>query len=143
MRYLGQAQSRCHVGFTSSFLSSRYVKHRVHIHCRHTILAHLFFQELFLSFPILILSLSFSLSLSLPLSLTHSLPHLSLSLILSSSLSLTPPSLSASFSPFLSFHLRLFNLFNDHSPSPISPPFNHLIITDVLTYYAFCVRNAL
>ena len=55
-------------------------------------------------------------------------------LILSSSFSL-----SASFPHFHSFHLRLFNLFNDHSPLPLPPS----IITDVLTYYALCVRNAL
>ena len=72
------------------------------------------FWGLFLSFPILILSSSFSLSL-------------------------TPPSLSTSFPPFLSFHLRLFNLFNDHLPSSFHP----LIITDILTHYAFCVQNAL
>ena len=36
----------------------------------------------------------------------------------------SPFSLSASFPTFLSFHLRLFNLFYDHSPSPLSPPFN-------------------
>ena len=45
-------------------------------------------------------------------SLSYS-PHLSLSLPLLS--------LSASFPPFLSFHLRLFNLYNDHSPSSLSP----------------------
>ena len=91
---------------------------------RHTILAHLSFRDfsspsLFSYSPRLSLSLSHSplshsLSLfnSLPLSLTHSLPHLSLSL--------TPPSLSASFPPFLSFHLRLFNLIHLH---PSHPPF--------------------
>ena len=119
--------------------SSPFNTQSVHIHCRHTILAHLFFRDF--SFPSLFsysprLSLSLSLFNSLPLSLTHSLPHLSLSLILSSSLSLSHSpfslyfSLSASFPPFLSFNLRLFNLFNDHSPSPLSPP-------------EFCVWNAL
>ena len=38
-------------------------------------------------------------------------------------LSLSIPLLSLRFfPPFLSFHLRLFNLFNDNSPSPLSPP---------------------
>ena len=114
------------------------------LYCRHTILAHLFFGDFSLpsllsyssfSLPLtplsLSLSLSFSLSLSLslfnshPHSLNNSLPHLSLSLILSSSLSLSlslvSPSLSPSFPPLLSFHLRQFNLFNDLSPSPFSP----------------------
>ena len=54
------------------------------------------------------------------------LPHShTLLVFLSLSLSLPPLSLFLSlrfFPPFLSFHLRLFNLFNDHSPSPLSPP---------------------
>ena len=106
--------------------------------CSHSLKVYNFgtsgFQGLFLSFPILILSSSLSLSLTPP--------SLSLSLILyfqspSFSLPLTPPSislslslthspfslsfsLSASFPPLLSFHLRLFNLFDEHSPSPLS-----------------------
>ena len=78
--------------------------HSFHIHCRHTILAHLFFRDfscpsLFSYSP----RLSLSLIHSLPLSFTHSLPHLllSLSLILSSSLSL--PLLSLCFFPPFSF----------------------------------------
>ena len=119
----------------------------VHIHCRHTILAHLFFRDF--SFPSLfsysprlslfrLAPLSLSLFNSLPLSLTHLLPHLSLSPILSSSLSLSHSpfplyfSLCASFPSFLSFHLRLFNLFNYHSPSPLST-----------SDYNRCVRNTL
>ena len=69
----------------------------VHIHCRHTILAHLFFRDF--SFPILILSSSFSLSLSY-----------------------SPFSLSAPVPPFLSFHLRLFNLFKSFTFTPLSSP---------------------
>ena len=69
-----------------------------HSICRHTILAHLFFRDF--SFPSL-----FSYSPRLSLFLSH-----------------FPFSLSASFPPFLAFHLRLFNLFNDHSPSPLSSP---------------------
>ena len=80
------------------------------------------------------LSLSLSLTVSLYLSPTHSPIYLSLSYSPHLSLSHSPFSLSTSFPPFLSFQLRLFNLFNDHSPSPHS---------DVLTHYAFCVRNAL
>ena len=80
------------------------------------------------------LSLSLPL-LSLSLSLFKSLPSLSHTLLISLSLSL--PILSASFPHFLSSLLRLFNLFNDHSPSPLSQ------MTDILTHYAFCVRNAL
>ena len=91
-------------------------------------MAHLFFRDF--SFPSLFsysprLSLSLSLTVSLFLSPTHS--PIYLSLILSSSLSLPFLSLSFSLSPsfphFLSFHLRLFNLFNDHSPSHLSPPY--------------------
>ena len=100
------------------------------------ILEFLSLLALFLSFPILILSLSlslslshspFSVSLSFSVSLFLSTNHSSLFLILSSSLSLSLPLLSLSLclspllSPFLSFHLRLFNLFDDHSPSPLSP----------------------
>ena len=107
----------------------------VHIYCRHTILAHLFFSLTPIS-----LSLSLSLTVSLFLTPTHSpiylsfpySPHLSLSL-----------SLSPSFPPFLSFYLGLFNLFNDHSTSPLSTPFHPIIITDVLTHHAFCVRKSL
>ena len=105
----------------------------------------------FLSLSLTPLSFSLSLSLfnSLPLSLTHSLPHLSLylshTLLITLSLSLPllslflslrffPPfslfpfktiqpfTFTASFLPFLSFQLRLFNFFNDHSPSPLSTP---------------------
>ena len=100
------------------------ISQRVHIHCRYTILAHLF-HSLYLSF-----------SVSLLLSPTNSPIYLYLS---------SPPhlSLSPSFPPFLYFHLRLFNLFYDHSPSLLSPPFHPLIITDVITHYAFCVQNTL
>ena len=82
----------------------------------------------FLSLPLtpLALSLSLSLIVSLFLSPTHSPIYISLSYSINLSISHSPFSLSfslsASFPPFLSFHLRLFNLFNDHSPSSLSPP---------------------
>ena len=54
-----------------------FVSQSVHIHCRYTILAHLFHSPFSLS-------LSLSLLFCLPPSLTHKPPHLSLSLIPSS-----------------------------------------------------------
>ena len=97
---------KSNISFFSKFLTRfeierevSYIAQSVHIHCRHIILAHLFFRDF--SLPSLFLySLSLSLFSSLPLSLTHSLPHLSLSPILSSSLSLSLPLLSL----FLSLH---------------------------------------
>ena len=77
-------------------------------------------------------SLSISLSLFQSPSFSHPLtpPYIYLSYPPHLSLSHSPFSLSfslfASFPPFLSFHLRLFNPFNDHSPSPFSPPFTPL-----------------
>ena len=110
----------------------KYIK-AVFTECSHSLQAYNYgtsvYQRLFLSFPILILSLSFSLSLSLTVSLFLSPTHspIYLSLILSSSLSLSLPLLSLFlslrfFPPFLSFHLRLFNLSHDYSPSSLSPP---------------------
>ena len=38
----------------------------------------------------------------------------------------------------------IIHLHPFHPPfTPLSPPFHPLIITDVLTHYAFCVRNTL
>ena len=95
-------------------------------------------HALLISLPLTLPSLS--LSVSLFLSPTHSpiyhflsySPHLSLShspFSLSLSLSFSP-----SFPPFLSFPLRLINLFNDHFPC------HPLIITDVLIIL-FSARN--
>ena len=84
----------------------------VHIDCRHTISAHLFFRD----FPFLSLfsyppRLSLSLSLSLVLSL--SIPLLSLSF-----------SLYASFPPFLSFQERVKNFRPSKKWSPFVPVIN-------------------
>ena len=90
----------------------------VHIHCKHTILAHLFFRDF--SFPILILSSSFSLSHtphSLSPTISHPLtsPSLSLSHTLLISLSLSLPLLSF----FLS--LRFFPPFSFFPYKTIQP----------------------
>ena len=96
----------------------------VHIHCRHTILAHLFFRDflpyshtllIFLSLslsltpPSLSLFLSLSLSLTVP-SFSHPLtpPSISLShtLLISLSLSLSFPFLFLFFSPFSFFPFK-------------------------------------
>ena len=97
------------IAFTKAAVScckASFKTQSVHIHCRHTISAHLFFRDF--SFPPLLCSHRLSLSLLLSLTVflfSHPLAPLSVSpsRALLISLSLTPP--------FLSFHLRLFNLF--------------------------------
>ena len=90
---------------------------------------HICFSGTFPSLPyshalLVFLSVSLSLFDSLPLfSSTRSPICLSLSCSPHLSPSLPILSLSTSFPPFLSFHLTLFNPFNNQSPSPLPPPF--------------------